>query len=233
LDELLVIGGAARGRLTEIFGPQHVGKTSLAMHLAMKVQSYGIPVIWQDYEQATDFNYAQRIGMSFHPDFMQFSQPESAEEGFTAVEIALEHGFPGLIVIDSIPACKPKAVLEAKIDETARPGYEAFIYTKCIEKILTPLRKSWACFVGLNQMRASIGTNVTKYTPEEKRYNTPGGHAWKHYASVRLQLKLKHGEAWEAKQGVSVIKVKSVKNKLGFPYKECEIQLVPGVGFVG
>ena len=164
---------------------------------------------------------------------MQFSQPSDMEEGFNMIQIALEKGFPGLIVIDSIPACNAKELLEAKIEDAARPGYNALQLTRCIEKILKPMANTWAMLLCLNQRRAIIGKRAGKFTPEDEKFHTPGGFAFKHYASVRLQMTLAHGESWEAREKRSEIKVRSVKNKLGMPYQDCLLHLHPGIGFIG
>jgi len=232
MDSATMVGGVPQGRVVEIFGPQHVGKTSLAMHLATSVQRMGLPVIWLDYECAFDVNYAQVFGLSFDENLMTFSQPESLEEGFDLVEVALSNGFPGLIVLDSIPAAKPAAILESKIEADKRPGFEALRLTRCIERVLRPLRESNAVFVGLNQRRAVIGARQGKFVPADEKFDTPGGLAWKHYCSMRFQLTLAHGEGWETREKRSEIRVRIIKNKVGMPYQEALLHLVPGVGFI-
>lgn len=233
LDRATLINGVPRGRIVEIFGEEHVGKTTLCMRLAAAVQSQGIPVLWQDYEHALDVNFAQRMGVSFHEQFMAFCQPESLEEGCALIEMALQGGFPGLIVVDSVPAMQPTEILSAAIDDTDRIAAKANALSRALVRIIRPLAATWATIVYVNQLRTKIGAMVSKFTPEFEKYTTTGGLALKFYASMRLHMKLKHTESWEKKHQRSHILVTTIKNKLGCPYQECELVLYPGQGFAG
>lgn len=231
LDTMLGIGGIARGRVIEIFGGEHVGKTSLCMRLAAVAQYYGIPVIWMDYEYAFDVNYAQVFGMSFDKNLMVFMQPTTLEEGFAAIGIALSNGFPGLVIIDSIPAMQPAEVLEKGLDQEARIAIRANKLSQGVAGILRPIGATYASVVFINQLRTKIGAKINPYTPEFEKYVTPGGLAMKFFTSMRLHMQRVHTESWEKKNKYSEIRVASIKNKLARPYMECVLTLYPGVGF--
>ena len=104
--------------------------------------------------------------------------------------------------------------------------------TRCVERVLSPLKEQNAVLVGLNQRRAVIGARTGKYVPADEKFDTPGGMAWKHYCSMRFQLTLVHGEGWEAREKRSEVRCRVIKNKVGMPYQEAVLHLVPGVGFM-
>lgn len=222
IDELTGIGGIARGRVTEVFGPEGGGKTTLALQLVAEAQSKGGVVAYIDAEHSLDIEYARALGVDV--DKMLISQPDCGEE---AIEIALaltKSGGVTLVVIDSVAALIPKAELEGSVEDQ-QIGLQGRLMSKSLRMMVGAVKSTGTAMVFINQIRDKIG--VMFGSPE----TTSGGRALKFYSSLRLDLR----RISQIKKGDTVIgqnvKIKSVKNKLSAPYRSADVELLYGLGF--
>lgn len=217
-------GGYAKGRITELFGWESSGKSTLALHLAAEVQKLGKKVGYIDMENAMDVDYAEALGVNidFKTSFF-LSQPDDGETGLgILMEMCASEDF-GLVVFDSIGAILPKSVLQGEVGD-AKMGVVARLLSQELAKVAQYAKKSKCIVLFINQKREKIG--VMFGNPE----TTMGGNAMKFYASQRLEVSRFGQEKDGEEVTANKTRVKVVKNKVGVPFKKCEFNIEFGTG---
>lgn len=238
-DRASGIGGIAMGCITEMFGPESVGKSTIALMASARAQARGIPVIWIDQEHSFDPAYAKSFGMILDDERkLWVTAPDNIEDSFTIAGAALDGGFKGLIIYDSLGAGMPKEVIEENAMGEMRPGLKSSIIGICLQQIEPQVNRNQAGLVFINQLRANIRIPqrgeqrlANAEFGEEASITTPGGWVMKHIASVRIQLRKLHARIWEEREKKSEIEVNFVKNKLAGAFGKCTMTLRFGSGF--
>ena len=213
LDIALGIGGIPRGRVTEIYGHESGGKTTLALHIVAEAQKLGGTAAYIDAEHALDPLYAERLGVNAKD--LLISQPDTGEQALDICELLVRSGAIDIVVIDSVAALVSRAEIEGEMGDS-HPGMQARLMSQALRKLTAAISRSKTSVVFINQIREKIG--VMFGNPEV----TPGGRALKFYSSVRLDVR----RVDSIKQGTDVVgnrvRVKVVKNKVAPPFKQVE-----------